>query len=214
MIYFLIGEDTAKKDEEIARIKKTILTSDEALQFDYEVLHAHKLDPHTLRKSLIALPALAKERLVILRDGRKLTAPNQKVLSDFILTKPTYVTLIVDFDELDLSGAFAQTVKSHIKVFTTASAPKTSVFDLTKAIERHKDAEALRILSNVLSEGAFPLQIMGALVWFWGKSKDVLSKEKFERGLNALQEADLSIKRSRLRPEQALELLVVKLANN
>jgi hypothetical protein len=34
---------------------------------------------------------------------------------------------------------------------------------------------------------------------------------KFEKGLLALGEADLNIKRSRLKPEQALELLVVKL---
>ncbi len=212
MIYFLIGEDTAKKDEQIAPIKKAILTSAEAFQFDYEVLHAHKLDPRDLRKSLLALPAVAKERLVIVRDGRKLSAPSQTVLSDFILTKPAHMTLIVDFDELDLSGAFARSVQSLVKVMTVASAPKTNVFDLTKAIERNKDAEALKILSNVLSEGAFPLQVMGVLVWFWGKSKDVMSKDRFERGLTALLEADLSIKRSRLKPEYALELLVVKLA--
>ena len=55
------------------------------------------------------------------------------------------------------------------------------------------------------------LQLMGGLVWFWGKLKQRISAEKFKKGLLHLQEADLNIKRSRIKAEYALEVLVVKL---
>jgi DNA polymerase III delta subunit len=48
-------------------------------------------------------------------------------------------------------------------------------------------------------------------VWYWGKEGRMLAKTKFERGLQALEEADLNIKRSRLNPEYAVEKLVVEL---
>jgi DNA polymerase III delta subunit len=56
-----------------------------------------------------------------------------------------------------------------------------------------------------------PLQVMGALVWYWGKEGRHLGKERFGRGLKALEEADLNIKRSRLDPQYAVEKLVVEL---
>ena len=51
---------------------------------------------------------------------------------------------------------------------------------------------------------------MGGLVWSWGKARSFARRENFQKGLVALQEADLNIKRSRLAPQQALEVLVVK----
>ena len=52
---------------------------------------------------------------------------------------------------------------------------------------------------------------MGALVWFWGKSQDRMPGERFRKGLLVLQEADVNIKRSRLKPEYAVEVAVIKL---
>ena len=71
----------------------------------------------------------------------------------------------------------------------------------------------LKILNDVLDHGDHPLQILGALVWFWGKNKPRVNPERFQRGLNELQEADWNIKRSRLRPEHTLEILIVKLCS-
>jgi DNA polymerase III delta subunit len=85
------------------------------------------------------------------------------------------------------------------------------VFDMTKLIAAGRPKDALKMLSDFYSEGVHPLQIMGGLVWFWGKEGRLLQKEKFERGLKALEEADLNIKRSRLDPEYAVEKLVVEL---
>ena len=57
---------------------------------------------------------------------------------------------------------------------------------------------------------------IGGLYWlrgksFTGKEGKTLGKERFERGLKALEEADLNIKRSRLNPQHAVEKAVVEL---
>lgn len=83
---------------------------------------------------------------------------------------------------------------------------------MTKIMLR-SPAEALKMLTQLLEEGSHPLQILGGLVWFWGKSRERLSPAQFKKGLLALQEADLNIKRSRTRPEHSLEILIVKLAS-
>ncbi len=74
-------------------------------------------------------------------------------------------------------------------------------------------AQALKILNELLEEGIHPLQIMGGLLWFWGKEKFRLKGDRYNKGLLVLQEADLNIKRSRLLPEHAIEVVVVKLCS-
>ena len=212
MTYLFIGEDSLKKNTKIAEIKKTLLPSREALSFDYEVLYGAKLDLLTLQKALKALPALSKQRLVVIKEGHRLNAQLKEFLAGFVQTKADHVTLILDFDELEANNSFAQSVRPCVKMISFPMEVKSNVFDMTKAIEMRKETEALSILSNLLSYGVHPLQIMGAVVWFWGKSRNQLSIVRFKKGLQALQEADLNIKRSRLKPEYALELLIVKLS--
>ncbi len=212
MTYLFIGEDSLKKDAKIAEIKKTVLPSYDALNFDYEVLYGAKLDLLTLQKSLKALPALSKQRLVVIKEGHRLSSQLKEFLASFIQTQPNHVTLILDFDELELTASFVQSIRACVKMVQFPVEVKSNVFDMTRAIAMHKDTEALSILSSLLFYGEHPLKIMGALVWFWGKSRDQLSSQRFKKGLQALQEADLNIKRSRLKPEYALELLVVKLS--
>ena len=67
------------------------------------------------------------------------------------------------------------------------------------------------MLHGFYNQGMYPLQMMGALVWYWGKEGKALGPQRFEKGLKALEEADLNIKRSRFLPEYALEKLIVEL---
>ena len=73
--------------------------------------------------------------------------------------------------------------------------------------------DALKILGDIFSSGTHPLQVLGGLVWFWGKTKNRLSSQNFNLGLRELQQTDLNIKRSRLKAEYVLEVLVVKLCS-
>ena len=83
--------------------------------------------------------------------------------------------------------------------------------DMTKLITARRSADALKMLNGFYTDNVSPLRIMPALVWYWGKEGKHLGRERFERGLKALEEADLNIKRSRLDPQYAVEKLVVEL---
>ena len=214
MIYFLLGEDLTAKDDKIAAWKQEYLTPPEAHNFDYEVLYVIKCDSLSLKKALVALPAVAQKRVVLLHDCHKLSDRNQELIAEFVLTNHEHLVLILESSQWEAAHSFvkaAQGTKSSVKVVDTGRTAKLNVFDMTRAIAQKKSIEALKILADLFLEGAHPLQIMGGLVWFWGKEKPRMSLLQFEKGLLALGEADLNIKRSRLKPEQAVELLVVKL---
>jgi len=214
MIYLFLGEDRAAKEQKIAEIKTTYLSCNDALKLDYELLHGTKLDSAVLKKALIALPAVSKKRLILIRAVEKLDTHNKKIVLDFIQTKSSHAVLILDSDGTAPKNSFFNKITSVAKVtrFGQGTAKK-NVFDMTRAMEGRNPSGALKILDGLLGEGDHPLQIMGGLVWFWGKLKNRLSAESFKKGLLVLQEADLNIKRSRLKPEHAVEIAVTKLSS-
>lgn len=213
MIYLFWGEDRAAKEKRIIEIKKKNLTSADALKFDYDLHHGLKLDPVVLKKTLLSLPAISKRRLILIRAVEKLSTQNKKIILDFIQTKSRYAVLILDLDEaLPKNNFFNKVTKVAEAVCFGRGVPKENVFDMTRAMEGRDSSGALKILNQLLNEGNHPLQIMGGLVWFWGKSKNRLSGDQFKKGLQVLQEADLNIKRSRLKPEHAVEIAVTKMS--
>lgn len=212
MIYLLLGDDKDAKDRKIAEIKAKCLADDSALKLDYESLLGAKLDPDVLKKALISLPAVSKRRLILIRSVNKLDTHNKKIILDFIQTENRHAVVILDSDEESGKSSFFNKIHASAKVmrFTTGQS-KLNVFDMTRAMDRRDSVGALKILAGLIDDGNHPLQIMGGLVWFWGKLKNKLSREVFKKGLIVLQEADLTIKRSRLKPEYAVEVAVTKL---
>jgi DNA polymerase III delta subunit len=226
MTYLFIGPDLPKKDAKIAELKDKLFGDPSALAFDYETLYAHKLDPDTLKKSLLALPHIAPKRLVVLRQCERLRARslesdenqpapknrNLDILLEFLNDQPKTTVLVLDFEELDLKGALFGKLKPLTEVSFFGNGRSLNVFDMTRAISGRNAAEALKILYQLLDDNIHPLQIMGGLVWYWGKERDHLNPKRFQQGLMVLEEADLNIKRSRLKPEYAIEKVVVELA--
>ena len=214
MIYLFLGEDREAKEQKIAEIKKTCLPSDDALKLDYECLYGSKIDPSELKKSLIALPAISSKRLILIRTVEKLNTQNKKILLDFIQSENEHAVLILDSEETSAQNSFMNKISAAAKVMRFGSGTvKKNVFDMTMRMENRDSSGALKILEHLMSGGDHPLQIMGGLVWFWGKSKNRLSTDQFKKGLLVLQEADLNIKRSRINPEYAVEIAVTKLSS-
>ena len=213
MHYLLIGDDPSVKDKKIAELKTKFLPQPNALNFDFEILHGLKLEPETLKKSLVTLPVVAAKRLIVLRQIQKLNAHNKELVLEFLNNKESYFVLVLDCDEGEISESFLGKCAKLCEVLNIQKKAEQNVFDMTNAMGRRQTADALGILSNLISSGIQPVQIVGGLIWFWGKSKERLTPVRFVKGLNALQEADLNIKRSRIRPEMALEILVVKLSS-
>jgi len=211
MIYLLLGKNVFAKDAKINEIKQKILLNKEALKFDYEVCHATKCDAADLKKALMALPALAKKRVFLIRSAHKLNQQNKDILLGFIQQKLSHLELILDAQAPDLRTKFWGQIARTAKTFEFGAIEEQNVFDVTRAMSRRNPKDALKILSGLLAEGIHPLKIMGGLIWFWGKEKNHLGADKFQEGLKYLKETDLNIKRSRLKPEFALEVLIVNL---
>ena len=213
MIYSFLGPDGPQKESKISELKQKSLSSN-AYNFDYENLSSRQLDPATLKKALVALPALATKRLILIRACHDLDAVNKELIVEFFAAKPTHLILILESNELTSQDSFIKKIAPYAKLIESARPPAAvNVFDMTRAMSRRNLSEALQLLSDILAQDVHPLQIMGGMVWFWGKSRETLPKEKFEKGLLVLQEADLNIKRSRLQPAQAVEVAVVKLCS-
>ncbi len=212
MVYLFIGEDSFDKKNQIAQMRAQWAIHPDALQFDYQVLYGHKLDPKELKKSLLALPAILNERFIIIHEAHKLDEHCKTILAEFLALKPSHAILVLDSGFLPPKDEIWSRIRAFSKVQESRKSVKESVFDMTKLMVLGKSAQALQSLNQLYEDGAHPLQILGGVVWAWGNERGRVSSEKFEKGLRDLQETDLNIKRSRLDPQQALELVVVKLA--
>ncbi len=210
MIYFLLGQDTLAKDAQIAQLRNKILPSTDALPFDYELLEAGSMSADDLKKALMSLPAIASQRLIIIRESHRLTAHQQRIIKEWAESSTPHAVLVLDSHVWDLNDEFVKKVK-EAKIINFPVGKSPGVFDMTRAMERHNEIEALKILNQLFSSGIHPLQIMGGLVWWWSQLRRKMPGGRFEDGLVSLQETDFNIKRSRLKPEYALEMLVVKL---
>ncbi len=209
MVYLLLGENIQAKDIQISQIKAGLLIKPESVHFDFESLDAHHLSSANLKKSLLAIPMICSKRLVLVRHVQKLKNDAISVLLAFVSNSPQHCDVILDASG-ELKGQL-QDVASYAKVLTFGLKQGPNIFDMTKLISLKKTAEALKMLHGFYNQGMYPLQMMGALVWYWGKEGKALGPQRFEKGLKALEEADLNIKRSRFLPEYALEKLIVEL---
>jgi len=211
MTYLFLGEDNEAKDAKILELKNKILTSFEARQFDFDLLHGFKLEPDVLKKAFLALPVVAPKRLIVLRQINRLTEHNQKIVLEFLAQKLENIYLILEADIAEAEEGFLRKVKPFVKVVLFGRGKEVNVFDMTDHISLKNASGALKILNELLEKGTYPLQIMGGLVWYWGRVRLKISQTSFQKGLQALEETDLNIKRSRLDPQHALEKLVVEL---
>ena len=214
MIYLFTGSDIPAKDQKISEIKAKIFSSrPDAVTFDYEVLDGQRIEPDDLKKSLLTLPVLSAKRMVVIRFVHKLNAHKQKLILEFAQSKQDKTELVLDTDEAEPANAFYTQLGRQAKSFSFSKGSKQNVFDVTNAISARNPIEALQILARLLDDGNHPLQILGGLVWYWGRMRGRVSKDKFFSGLVVLQEADVNIKRSRLNSEHAVEVAVTKLSS-
>lgn len=209
MIYLLCGEDSQAKDKKINEIKASILKDEQAVFFDFESLDVSYVTAGTLKKSLVAIPSFSAKRVILIRHIEKLKNDAAQWLVNYANAPFDHCELI-----LEASGELKASLKDllpKVKVVTLGVKPALDVFEITNLMTSRKTAEALKKLPEFYRQGYHPLQLIGTLVWYWGKKGRALGPLRFEQGLKALEEADLNIKRSRLLPEYALEKLVVEL---
>ena len=213
MFYLFIGDDFLAKDQKISEAKKKALPTSAARQLDCETLYAEQCSRDDLIKSFVSLPVASAKRLVIVRNCHKLKEDKKEAILTYLKRKDIPIDVILDFDEEPSDKNFLKTALSFSQVLYFKTQPVKNLFDMTNAMSARKPAEALKNLSELLKEGNHPLQVLGGMIWFWGKKKGSVSGEYFRRGLLAIAQADLNIKRSKIEPQYALEILVLKLCS-
>jgi len=211
MIYLFLGDDLAAKDARITEIKnKLFKNSEAALAFDFDNLDAKELGVNALKQAFLTLPVIAPHRLIVLRQIHKLKSADILILINFCQNPAQHTDLILESSEGILKGDLKD-LPLYAKGVVLGKPEGPNVFDMTKLITARRSSDALKMLDGFYRNNVHPLQIMGALVWYWGKEGKACGRDRFERGLKALEEADLNIKRSRLDPQYAVEKLVVEL---
>lgn len=213
MIYLLVGQDHSAKEQKISEIKAKVLPSRDSLSFDCQVLYGHRLDNDSLAQALGALPAVASGRLVVVHQAEELTADQKNLLVELHDKAQKKLTIVLEAEELDAKDMLLKKFGRKVNVGWFSPKLRHNVFDLMRAVSQGQKAEALKLLDELLKDGDYPLQVIGGMFWKWKNDKRQVSSERFRKGLLAFKQADLDIKRSRLKPEHALEVLVVKLCS-
>lgn len=208
--YLFLGEDFLSKERKVDIIKKELLKGNASL-FDLEILPAKELDSRKLSESFARLPAFSKSRLIIIKAVDRLNASCRQQLISFLKKPLSKISLVLETDKFDSKDGFIFQLCRLCRVVNFQKGRPSDVFSLGSAVSRKQPVDALRILSQLLLSGEKPQKILGVLIWQWKKIELDLSRTEFRRGLEMLLETDLNIKRGRLKPDFALELLVTKL---
>ncbi|MDP1854171.1 MAG: hypothetical protein Q8L26_08245 [Candidatus Omnitrophota bacterium] len=206
-VYLIIGDNEILKLNKIESLKKEIL-SGTANEFNLEILFAEELNLKTLEEALLRLPIKTDRRMLILRNLEDLSKDCRQKIIAYVNKPHPWITLVL---EGDITDKEAGQVAACAQIFRFSKVRPPDVFALGRAIDNKNQALALGILSDLMVRGERPQKIMGGLIWHWENTKRRLSPEKIKEGFEVLLEADLNIKLSRLKPNIALELLVVKL---
>ncbi len=208
MIYLLLGDQMDKKDAFIEGIKAKS-PAIESASFDIENLDGSQVSKDDLKKALIALPMAASKRLVIVSTVHKLKVPDIQSLATFVSSPQTHVDVILESSMFELPSAF-KVIQANSKL-TMFGTPPAKPFEITNFMERRQTTQALLSLNKFLDDGMYHGNLLGVLVWYWGKHGRNYGTMNFEKGLKLLQEADLNIKRSRFAPAFTLEKVVTEL---
>ncbi len=211
MIYLLLGQDNLAKEQKIAEIKAKALPSQESLSFNYQVLYGHHLDNDSLAQALTALPVASERRVVVIRQVDELVAAQKNKIIELHKQAKNQLIIILEAESLDDKDLLTKKFGQLISTCFFSPKARYNAFDLMRVIASHRKVEALELLDELLKGGDHPLQIIAGMFWKWNNDKKQMPSQVFRKGLLAFKQADFNIKRSQLKPEYALEVLVIKL---
>jgi DNA polymerase III delta subunit len=219
MTYLFIGEDEFSKDIKLHKIKQEFKLG-ELESFNFEILHSKGLDLKTLQERLLLLPIKAKQRLILIRDAPGLS-PNIKQYLLTWLSKPfPHVSLILDARHIDQRDKFFNQISRLCKLVNFRQSSQINAFTLARQImytpagvrsagKEKRIKPAMRLLRQLLLQGERPEKILGALRYQLHKERLNFTERK--KKLAFLLNCDIDIKTGKLKPEFALERLLIRL---
>jgi DNA polymerase III delta subunit len=209
MVILFIGQDSFSKDARFKAIKKELL-EEGTEQFNLDILHAGEISVKDLQEKLLCLPVEAKQRIILLKGCSNLKKDTKDFLSFYVKKAIPAITLVLDFDQPDSTDTLITTLKKYSRVFKFSEKIPVTTFTLSRQIDSKKAHSALSALNQLLLNGEKPERIMGGLRYVWERERNAELKKK---RLGLLLECDKYIKTGKLRPDFALEKLIIELCS-
>lgn len=219
-VFIFLGSDELQKQKKIETIQKKIFPPG-LRDLNYTLLYGDdkSLKASDLKIILSSTPTEgAKMRLVFIRQAHKLKKTNLCVLSAVLKDSGQSSVIVLDIDEVQGTESFVnEFLKLGAQLCRFKSDVPVNVFDLGRAIVRHKPEDALMLLNDLFKSRLAVEKIIGAIFWQWeyARSKGGLKDETYKKGLKLLLESDKKLKSSSSsygRRNLILETLVVKLS--
>jgi DNA polymerase III delta subunit len=206
-VYLLTGPDSQSKDATIHKIKEQFLPS-HLQDFNFDRLYAADLTLQGLQERFLSLPVKAKKRVIVIKNAQKLSPEIKAFVLEYIERPERHLVLILDVDTVVYKDAFVRDV-ARLTRTQISEEPRLDTFVLIRQIESRKVGFALKVLRELLDKGERPERILGGLRHaFEDRTRNSLATRK---QLRMLLTCDIDIKTGRLKPEFALEKLVVDL---
>lgn len=210
LVYLFLGEDSLSKDIKFKSLKEGFLTKDTEY-FNLDIFYAKELKLPGLQERLLSLPVGAKKRIILIKESQNLSDEIKEFLLRYVRKPQGEMLLILDSHKSSPSDEFIRQVSRYAEVFRFKETPRLDTFALSRSIDSKKTSYALRVLGELLRNGEKPERILGGLRYSWENS--VSSPQEARKKLKSLLNCDIDIKTGRLRPDFALERLVVSLCS-
>lgn len=211
--FLFVGEDSFKQ-EKIEEILAKFLNPANR-DFNYDLFYAKDLKKEHFKDLVSRFPAAASFRVLRIKEIDSLP-PNAKERIISCLNKPLKsLVLILESSKEELGkNDFLKKISSKVDFFHVAKKDRQiNVFDLCKAMIDKNTALALKLLKELEVDQSNAPQVMGGIIWQWEQLKYILSTQDLEENFKVLHEVDRRIKTGRLKPDLAIEMLVLSLSS-
>jgi DNA polymerase III delta subunit len=208
MVYLFIGQDSLSKDIKLKRLKQEFLAK-ELEQFNLDTLYAKELTLRVLQERMLCLPVKAKKRIIVIKEAQNLKEDTKEFILKYLTKPEAAVILVLDIDRYDRRDEFLNSIYKYAEVFRFSERVQPDAFVLNRQISLGRADYALRVLNQLLKDGERPERILGGLRYAW--ERDVRPQAEMRKRLGLLLKCDVDIKTGRLKPNFALERLVVSL---
>ena len=208
MVYLFIGQDSLSKDIKLKRIKQEFLPGG-IEDFNFDILYAKELNLKGLQERLLFLPVKAKKRIIAIKEAQDLKKDIKEFILKYVRKPLPSILLILDITRKEAQEEFIERIARYVQICYFKEPLHLDTFALSRQIGLGRADYALRVLNQLLQNGEKPERILGGLRYAWEKS--VAGPLEIRKRLKLLLNCDINIKRGILKPDLALERLVVRL---
>lgn len=215
LVYLFVGEDLVSMQRKIESLRRQLL-KEILVEFNFEQIWANQISPKQLRESLSRLPLDVPRRILVIKELEKFSSINKRIFFSYLKEPSPSLLVILQANVNDLNkDSFLLKVGGIARTFYFRRQKDLNAFDLSRQIWQKNSSLALKVLSQLLMRKEKPSRILGALVWDWERreGESYFSEDKKEFIWQLFLDTDMDIKRTRVKPEFALELLVIRLAS-